>query len=200
MDDYQNFFTTTGQLEQRHEVYHEYCEFSLDFFVAEIVECVALVAAWRGVENTFDLFVFPKSYLYSILTYLVSSHFIYIFVAFIQTCVYKRFSKSTLITRLIAEDFMYIVMFIASVLSWKFYWDFIDYFILGKSNQLVLYLIAHSATFVIALCLKVSAVLVGPGASFLDTESVQSSSYFQVNYLTTIYKVSLLNFDFNTDN
>lgn len=62
----------------------------------------------------------------------------------------------------------------------------------GIVNELYFYLAAHALTFLVALGLKVSAILVGPGTSFLDGTSQETDldSYFQVNYLTTIYMVS----------
>lgn len=177
-----------------------YGEYSIDFLLTEIVECIALVAAWRGAENTFDILVFPNDVLPSLACSFGSSHLIYLFVAFIQAFIYKRFSKSTLLTRLIAEDFMYIIMFLSSVFSWKFYWDLIDYLIVTRQNSFYLYVFGHIVSFMIAVCLKVSAILVGPGTSYMDGEITEIDSYFEVNYLTTIYKVNLLAISIKSSN
>lgn len=114
-------------------------------------------------------------------------------MAFIQHFVFRQFSKSTLIARLIAEDFMYIVMFLSSVFSWKFYWDLMSLVVLSRIDGFYVFLGGHFLVFLVALALKVSAILVGPGTSFLDGEILDSDdSYFQVNYLTTIYTVILV--------
>lgn len=167
-----------------------YFDFSMDFLLTEIVECIALVAAWRGAENSFDELVFPNDYPKKLAVSFSLSHSTYIIVAVFQHFVFRRFSKSTLIARLIAEDFMYILMFLSSVFSWKFYWDLMGLFVLDRSDQFAIFLGGHFLVFFVALLLKVSAILVGPGTSFLDGELQESDdSYFQVNYLTTIYEV-----------
>lgn len=163
----------------------------MDFLLTEIVECVALVAAWRGAENSFDDVVFPDDYPKKLLVSFALSHSIYIFVAISQHFIFSRFSKSTLLARLVAEDFMYIIMFFSSVFSWKFYWDLMSMFVLDRTEQFYIFLGGHFLVFFLALALKVSAILVGPGTSFLDGDVLESEddSYFQVNYLTTIYMV-----------
>lgn len=122
---------------------------------------------------------------------LVISHSIYLFIAIIQTFIFRKFSRSYFLTRLLAEDVMHIIMFFSAVLSWKFVWDVVDNFILSEKLELYMLLIGHFVTFFIALSLKISVILVGPGTSYLkDVEFVEPpTTYFQIDYLSTIFKV-----------
>jgi hypothetical protein len=167
-------------------------DFGLDFILTEILECLALITTWRGAENNLDIHVYPNDPLYKILVSFVASHSIYLFVAFIQTFVHKRVANTNVIlVRLVTESLMYIVMFLSSVFLWKFYWDFMDSFVFTTVEKFWVYLIGHFLMFFVAVCLKVSSILVGPGTSFMDSEILKSeNAYFEVNYLTTIYRVS----------
>lgn len=86
-------------------------------------------------------------------------------------------------------------MFFSAVLSWKFYWDLVDNFILEEKMEFPMLLFGHGAAFTLALSLKVSAILVGPGTSYLkDVEYIEPpQTYFQINYLSTIFKVKSIN-------
>lgn len=123
------------------------------------------------------------------------SHSIYLFIAVVQTFIFRKFSRAKFLTRIAAEDLIYILMFFSAVLSWKFYWDVVDNFILEEKMEFPLLLLGHGAAFTVALALKVSAILVGPGTSYLkDIEYIEPpQTYFQINYLSNIFKVNFFN-------
>ena len=81
-------------------------------------------------------------------------------------------------------------MFISAVIAWKFYYDFIDNYLVTSDNQLTVYLYLHFLTFVCGVVLKVTAILVGPGVSFLDGEwDTDSEVYFDIEYVSHIFQV-----------
>jgi hypothetical protein len=127
----------------------------------------------------------------TIILSLIISHIIYLIIALCQTIIFERASESSLLARLITEDFIHILMYISAVISWKFYWDSCDYYInLKHKKPISFYTFGHFLSFTMACVFKVSALLVGPGNSFLNGENiVLLSSYFEINYLTTIFEV-----------
>lgn len=147
---------------------------------------------WRGIEIAYDNSILAQNIHLSIAGSFLISHSIYLFIAVVQTFIFRKFSRSKFITRVAAEDLIYILMFFSAVLSWKFYWDAVDNFILEEKMQLPLLLLGHVLAFTLALALKVSAILVGPGTSYLkDVEFIEPpQTYFQINYLSTIFKVN----------
>ncbi len=145
---------------------------------------------WRGFDNVSDHYIFPNEPLKAIITCLTISHVIYLIVILVQKYLYKRFSKSYLFPRLLVEDIFHLIMLASTVLSWKFYWNSIDYFFYTKSNAFYIYTIGHFVSFVIALRINVSAMLVGPGTSLLDGEITESKSYFEINYFSSLFEVS----------
>ncbi|CAF0772694.1 unnamed protein product [Brachionus calyciflorus] len=187
MDDYHQFFTTEDKHQLGFPNYHKY---GIDFLFSEIVECSALVGGWRGIEIAYDNSIFNHNKYFSIGASFLISHSIYLFIAVVQTFIFRKFSRSRFLTRIVAEDFMYILMFFSAVLSWKFYWDVVDNFVLEEKMELPFLIIGHLVSFTLALALKVSAILVGPGTSYLkDIEYIEPpQTYFQINYLSTIFK------------
>lgn len=168
-----------------------YSQNLVDFLFAEILECFALVIAWQGFDRTFNIFIYPNDPLKSMLCSLVISHSIYLFIAIIQSYVYRKVKKYRFIYRLVAEDLMHILMFISAVLAWKFYWMFAEYFFKTSATEFYLYVICHFASFLTALLLRVSAILVGPGNSFMDGQyPTDNIAYFEIEYLYFIFLVS----------
>ncbi|RNA07794.1 hypothetical protein BpHYR1_018494 [Brachionus plicatilis] len=187
MDDYDLFFTT----ESKHQLpFPNYSKYGVDFLFSEIVECIALVGGWRGIEVAYDNSIFAQNEHMSIAGSFLISHSIYLFIAVVQTFIFRKFSRAKFLTRIAAEDLIYILMFFSAVLSWKFYWDVVDNFILEEKMEFPLLLLGHGAAFTVALALKVSAILVGPGTSYLkDIEYIEPpQTYFQINYLSNIFK------------
>ncbi len=131
------------------------------------------------------------------LSSLVTSHTIYLFIAIIQSYVFRKFKSFKFIYRLAAEDLMHILMFISAVLAWKFYWMFAEYFFKTSATEFYLYVICHFVSFFTALLLRVSAILVGPGNSFMDGQyPTDNIAYFEIEYLYFIFLVSSSNFLF----
>ncbi len=85
-------------------------------------------------------------------------------------------------------------MFYSAVLAWKFYWNAIDFLIVNEKNQLYVCIGFHMVPFLLALMTKTSAMLVGPGTSFLDGERIQNTAnvYFELNYLNALFMVRII--------
>ena len=158
--------------------------------MTEIVECLALNAAWIGFDALFDDVIFPDNVTYSLIATFTSSHVTYFFIVIFQSAIFRRAAKLELIYRLIVENLIQIYMFISAVIAWKFYYDFIDNYLVTSDNQLTVYLYLHFLTFVCGVVLKVTAILVGPGVSFLDGEwDTDSEVYFDIEYVSHIFQV-----------
>jgi hypothetical protein len=162
----------------------------VDFALSEIVECFGLITVWRGIGNAFDLFIYPHDANAAVLYSFAASHIVYLVIVLIQGFVYRRFSKMTLIYRLASEDLMHTIMILSAILAWKFYWNAADLYLYTEKSALYLYLIGHFGSFLIAIVLKVSAILVGPGISFLDGDITDAQEYFEINYISSLVKVS----------
>lgn len=190
-DDYENFFTTDSK--HKLPVVSDYSQFSFDFFLAELVECLALVAAWRGIEIAYGDLVFADNKFYSLLTSFIFGHLVYFLFVLIQSFIFKLCSKNNLLLRLIAEDFLHIIMFVSVVIYWKFYWDLMEVYVFDKFEESLFYILigGHFIAFFVAVSLKTSGLLGGPGVSFLDGEPEEDNpnSYYYIHYLSDIYRV-----------
>ena len=91
-------------------------------------------------------------------------------------------------------------MFFSAVLYWKFYWDFMEDYIINifESNILFEVLIAvHFMSFIVGFVFKASGLLIGPSTRLLDGEYEENSqSYLDISYINSILKVSNWNIKF----
>lgn len=106
---------------------------------------------------------------------------------------YRFISKRNLAIRLIAENIVNLLMIVSVILYWNFYWDLIDYNILNDQKKpyfLNTFLIGHFSSFALAVCLKTTSLLAGPGTKILDGQIKEGSeAFFDINYLSAIFKV-----------
>ena len=107
---------------------------------------------------------------------------------------FKTTLEFSLVYRLLIEDSIHLIMFYSAVLAWKFYWNAIDFLIVNEKNQLYVCIGFHMVPFLLALMTKTSAMLVGPGTSFLDGERIQNTAnvYFELNYLNALFMVRII--------
>lgn len=146
---------------------------------------------WFGVQNYLDQNLYPKDVVSSLWASFSISHIICLIILLLQNLIFNYCSKCYLVPRLIMEDVLNIIMVISTILAWKFYWDLIDHWFYFKSTAFYLYLGGHIGGFILAVICNVTGSLVGPGTSFLDGENKETKSYFEVNFLTGIFKVIL---------
>lgn len=80
-------------------------------------------------------------------------------------------------------------MVLTTVIAWKFYWDIMDYLFYTKNNAFNLFIIGHFLTFIFAVIFNITGSLVGPGTSFFDGEVKETKSYFEIDFVSTLFKV-----------
>ncbi len=162
-----------------------------------------MVLGWIGFDNFYDYYF--DTYLSSgisffslFLTFSIS-HLVYFLIAFSQHTVHRFISKRVLIIRIAVEHFINIIMFISSILLWKFYWDLGDFFIkdVTTDTQLIVLLTINIAVFVIAINLKLTWCLVGPGVITFDGDTDDKMAYFDICYFSKFLEVAYFFLDFN---
>lgn len=84
-------------------------------------------------------------------------------------------------------------MFITTILLWKFYWDLGDFFLedVSKSKALLAYLSGNLLMFVIAVGLRITWVLVGPGVITFDGDRDEKMAYFDITYFAQLLEVNI---------
>ncbi|RNA07793.1 hypothetical protein BpHYR1_018493, partial [Brachionus plicatilis] len=188
-DDYGQFYTGAS----RHKFEIPDChQFSFDFVLSELVECLALTGAWKGIDNFYYEFLFPNDELHSLIASFAISHFLFLVMLLLQHMIFKQCSTKSLFPRLIIENVLNIIMFFIAVLYWKFYWDIMEDYMVNifEPDALFEILIAtHFLSFFIGFVLKASGLLIGPAARLLDGEYEENSdSYIDIDYLKSIFK------------
>jgi hypothetical protein len=100
-----------------------------------------------------------------------------------------------LILRIAVETTMNVIMFISSILLWKFYWDLGDYFLddLERDFKIGVFLIGNFLSFVVGVLLKITWVLPGPGVITFDGDHEgergrNRDAYFEIDYFSTFLK------------
>ena len=166
-------------------------KFGLDFALTEVIECFALIIAWRGFGSFYQRYVFPLNTTDSILVSFFAGYGVFFILASIQHSILKFANKRILIIRLIIEDMVNMVMFLSTVLIWKFYWNFIDFYVYSNAYALILFLVGHFAVFSISVPLQTAVLLGGPGSSGSDGGLFESKIYFEFDYFSSILYVSL---------
>lgn len=165
-----------------------------NFILSEIVDCLVMVVGWIGFDNFFDYYfdsyLSPEISYYSLLLTGMSSHIVYLIIAFTQFPIWRFISNYTLIIRIVVEHFINTVMFISSILLWKFYWDLGDFFLqdLTSATKITIYFAGNFSIFLIAIVLKLTWVLVGPGVITFDGETEDKIGYFDIEYLSLFLK------------
>lgn len=164
--------------------------------LCELIECLALTGAWKGIDNFYYEFLFPDNHIHSLIASFTLSLFSFFFILFMQHIIFKPCSTMSLFSRLIVENIINILMFFSAVLYWKFYWDFMEDNMINifEPNILFEVLIAtHFISFIVGFCLKTSSLLIGPFTRLLDGEYEENSqSYIEISYLNSMKQVYYL--------
>ena len=159
-----------------------------------MIECVALVTAWLGIESLIDELLQMNDFLNenkynAILIIFLISHSAFFLIAFLQCAFYNFFNQFTLIVRLIGESCLNVFMYFFGVLMWKLYWD-VGYLIVDlTSNRILCYLCANVFSFCVAMMIGVGGVLTGPSVLTFDGDKKHNNVYFDIEYLSVILKV-----------
>lgn len=167
-----------------------------NFVLSEVIDCLVMVVGWIGFDNFFnfyfDSYLSPEISYYSLLLTFTISHAVYFVIAFLQYPIYKLVHEYTFIIRLIAEHLVNTIMFITTILLWKFYWDLGDFFLedVSKSKALLAYLSGNLLMFVIAVGLRITWVLVGPGVITFDGDRDEKMAYFDITYFAQLLEVN----------
>jgi len=163
--------------------------------LSEILDCLMMVLGWIGFDNFydyyFDSYLSPDISYYSLLLTFSISHSVYFLIAFSQYTVHKLMSGRVFIIRIAVEHFINIIMFISSILLWKFYWDLGDFFLrdVSANTQLIVLLTMNAVVFLIAIMLRLTWCLVGPGVITFDGDSDDKDAYFDICYFSKFLEV-----------
>ncbi|CAF0772676.1 unnamed protein product [Brachionus calyciflorus] len=188
-DNYSLFYTGVS----RHKFEIPDCpQFSFDFVLCELVECLALTSAWKGLDNLCYEFIFPNDDIKSLIASFLIGHVSFFILLIVQHFLFKQTTQLSLFPRLIIEDFLNILMFLSAVVYWKFYWDIMEIYIFKTIDSDRLYyllIIGHFISFIISFSLKTAGLLIGPGVRLLDGEfDDDAESFLDIEYLKNIYQ------------
>lgn len=159
--------------------------------MVEIVECLIMNFIWFGLQSYFDNVIYPDDPVYCIVTTFAISHIICLVILFSQNLVFGQCVQCCLVPRLVVEDLFNIIMVVSVTLAWKFYWNVIDYLFYDKSKAFYLFLGGHIGSYLIALACNITGSLVGPGTGLQDGENKETKAYFEVSFLSNIFKVNI---------
>ena len=113
-------------------------------------------------------------------------------IALAQPFINRKLVKKSFIIRLLTETFINLLLFFDAILTWIFYWRAIPYLVQVSSNELSDYLLYHFGSFVLAVILRISCMIVGPASNFKDGDvSPEKTVFFEIKYLSIFFKVNL---------
>ena len=166
----------------------------IDFFVYEIVECFAFIAAWRGilalVNPSINKNIFPQHTTNQLLTLFGITHALFLVFVLVQTFISKQLAKRSFVVRFLAEALINLLLFFNAIITWIFYWRAIPHFINIDMDELYVHLLYHFGTFALAVVLRVSCMIVGPTNSFRDGEvAPEKNGFFEIKYLSELLQV-----------